>query len=170
MLANCVHLKLGLKLKIKQYRFRLNTSLCKKCQQMYKHYHCRTHNSDLWNNSHISYITLCFSGIRVTRSFVLCVMFCRSLFVLVSFFFCHCVVCPSWFTDSDYPFGIFKLFSYKEYTIYMWLFFSFVTRLFIIVLIGELPTLSIGEYTCIVILFLIIVNIEEIIINYRIWV
>ena len=51
---------------------------------------------------------------------VLCVMFCRSLFVLLSFF-CHYVVCPSsiygfwlplWylrFTDSDYPFGILDL-------------------------------------------------------------
>ena len=35
-----------------------------------------------------------FSGVRVTRSLVLCVMFCRSLFVL-SFSFCHCAVCPS---------------------------------------------------------------------------
>jgi hypothetical protein len=32
-----------------------------------------------------------FIGVRVTRS--LCVIFCRSLFVL--FFFDHCVVCPS---------------------------------------------------------------------------
>ena len=36
-----------------------------------------------------------FSGVRVTRSFVLCVMFCRSLFVLCTFSFVHCVVCPS---------------------------------------------------------------------------
>jgi hypothetical protein len=28
-----------------------------------------------------------FSGVRVTRSLVLCVMFCRSLFVLLSVFF-----------------------------------------------------------------------------------
>jgi hypothetical protein len=31
------------------------------------------------------------SGIRVDRSFVFCVVFCRSLFVL---FFCHCIFCP----------------------------------------------------------------------------
>jgi hypothetical protein len=36
-----------------------------------------------------------FSGVRVSRSLVFCVMFCISLFVLLSFFFCHCVVCPS---------------------------------------------------------------------------
>ena len=36
-----------------------------------------------------------FSWVRVIRSLVLCVMFCRSLFVLLSFFFGHCVVCPS---------------------------------------------------------------------------
>jgi hypothetical protein len=36
-----------------------------------------------------------FNGVRVARSLVLCVELCRSLFVLLSFFFCHCVVCPS---------------------------------------------------------------------------
>ena len=36
-------------------------------------------------------------------------MFCRSLFVHLSFSFDHCVVVLLWFTDSDYPFGIFKL-------------------------------------------------------------
>jgi hypothetical protein len=46
-----------------------------------------------------------FSGVRVPRSLYLCVMFCRSLFVL--FCFGHCTVCL--FTASDYPFGIFKL-------------------------------------------------------------
>ena len=35
-----------------------------------------------------------FCGIRVARSLVFCVVFCRSLFVLLSFF-CHCVVSPS---------------------------------------------------------------------------
>ena len=49
-----------------------------------------------------------FSGIRVTRSLVLSVMFCRSLFVL----FLLAIVLSVFllFTDSDYPFGIFKLF------------------------------------------------------------
>jgi hypothetical protein len=107
-----------------------------------------------------------FSGVRVTRSLVLYVMFCRSLFVLLSFFFLvivtflsyiheenmcvnsvqllffsililvhigfefstisldniltvcpfvlflfgHCVGCLVWFSDSDYPFVIFKVF------------------------------------------------------------
>jgi len=46
------------------------------------------------------------SWVRVTRSVVLCIMFCRSLFVLfllaiVLFVFLR-------FTDSDYSFGIFK--------------------------------------------------------------
>jgi hypothetical protein len=36
-----------------------------------------------------------FNGVRVTRSLILCEELCRSLFVLLSFFFCHCVVCPS---------------------------------------------------------------------------
>jgi hypothetical protein len=38
---------------------------------------------------------LFFSGVRVTWSIVLCAMFCRSLFVFLSFFFNNCVVCPS---------------------------------------------------------------------------
>ena len=36
-----------------------------------------------------------FSGVRVTQSLVFCVMFCRLLFVLLSFSFGNCVVCPS---------------------------------------------------------------------------
>jgi hypothetical protein len=37
-----------------------------------------------------------FSGVHVARSLVLCVMFWRSSFVLLSFFsFDHCVVCHS---------------------------------------------------------------------------
>ena len=38
-----------------------------------------------------------FSGVctRVVRCLVFFVVFCRSLFVLLSFFFDHCVVCPS---------------------------------------------------------------------------
>ena len=81
-------------------------------------------------------LTLC--GVRFARSLVLCVMFCRSLFVLFSFFvwslcclfffdlrnlittlvssnsscsfFLFAIVFPVLlFTESDYPFGIFKL-------------------------------------------------------------
>jgi hypothetical protein len=36
-----------------------------------------------------------FSGIHVARSLVFWVVFSRSLFVLISFFLSHCVVCPS---------------------------------------------------------------------------
>ena len=48
-----------------------------------------------------------FIGVRVTRSLVWYVMFCRSLFVL---FRLAIVLSVLWFTDSDYPLGIFKLF------------------------------------------------------------
>ena len=48
-----------------------------------------------------------FSGVRVSRSSVFCIMFCRSLFVL--FLFGHCVVCLTIYSP-DYPFDIFKLF------------------------------------------------------------
>ena len=49
-----------------------------------------------------------FSGVRVARSLVLCAVFCRSLFVLLSFFFCSL-----FFYDLRIlitPFGYFKLF------------------------------------------------------------
>jgi len=46
-----------------------------------------------------------FSGVRVTRSFVLYVVFCRSVFVLLAI-----VLSVLRYTDSDYPFCIFKLF------------------------------------------------------------
>ena len=44
---------------------------------------------------------------------VMC-MFCRSLFVLLYFLFDHYVVYSSSLNDSDYPFGISKLFSKKD--------------------------------------------------------
>ena len=52
-----------------------------------------------------------FSGVRVTRSFVLCVCFVDRSLSFCTFYFGHCVVCSS----SIYgfwlpPFGIFKLF------------------------------------------------------------
>ena len=52
-----------------------------------------------------------FSEVRVTRSLVLCVMFCRSLFVLLSFFLLAIVLSVLLqITDLDYLFEIFKLF------------------------------------------------------------
>ena len=51
-----------------------------------------------------------FSGVHVTRSLVLYVMFCRSLFVLLSFFLLAIMLSIFlWFTDSNYPFGILDL-------------------------------------------------------------
>jgi hypothetical protein len=46
-----------------------------------------------------------FSGIRVTRSLVLCLMFYRSLFFLLSFFLVI-VLSVLRFMDSDYPFNL----------------------------------------------------------------
>jgi hypothetical protein len=56
---------------------------------------------------HLSSPTV-FSGVRVTRSLVLCVMFCRSLFVL---FLLVIVLYVLRFTDSHYLVGICKLLS-----------------------------------------------------------
>ena len=49
--------------------------------------------------------TPAFSGVRVTRSLVFCVVFCRSLFVL---FLLTIVLSVLRITASDYPFGVFK--------------------------------------------------------------
>ena len=55
---------------------------------------------------------LVFRGVRVIWSLVLCVLFCRSLFVLLSFFFWP-LCCLSFFDLRiliNYHFGIFELF------------------------------------------------------------
>jgi hypothetical protein len=41
----------------------------------------------------------CFSGDRISQSLAFCVVLCKSMFVLLYFFF--------WNTASDFPFGIF---------------------------------------------------------------
>lgn len=56
-----------------------------------------------------------FSGIRVPRSLVSCVVFCRSLLVLFVIFFVIVLSVLLRSTDSDYPLGIFQLFL-KENT------------------------------------------------------
>jgi hypothetical protein len=50
-----------------------------------------------------------FSGVRVTRSFVFCIVFCRSLFVLLFFFLLAIALSVLRFTDNDCTFNIFKL-------------------------------------------------------------
>jgi type IV secretory pathway VirB3-like protein len=53
-----------------------------------------------------------FSGVRVARSLVFCVMFCGLMFVFFHFIFLLSIVLSVFllFTASDYTFGIFKLF------------------------------------------------------------
>ena len=52
-----------------------------------------------------------FSGVPVTMSLVLCLMFCILLFVLLL----ASVLSVLWFTGSDYPFGIFfKIFLSED--------------------------------------------------------
>jgi hypothetical protein len=59
-----------------------------------------------------------FRGVRVTRSLVLCVMFCRSLFVVFILFLLDIVLSVLRFTDSNYPFDIFKLFLSYQITMF----------------------------------------------------
>jgi len=56
-----------------------------------------------------------YSGLRVARSLVFCVVLCRSLFVLLSFFLLAIVLSVLRFKASDYPYGILKLLSTKSY-------------------------------------------------------
>jgi hypothetical protein len=51
---------------------------------------------------------LVYSVVYVVQSLVFCVVFCRSLLVLLSFFFTM-VLSVLWSTAIDYPFSIFKL-------------------------------------------------------------
>jgi hypothetical protein len=48
-----------------------------------------------------------FCRVRVAQLFVLCVVFCRSLFVSVLFHFGHCIVCP--FSIYCYLFFLFTI-------------------------------------------------------------
>ena len=54
--------------------------------------------------------TAAFSGVRVTRSVVLCVCFVDRRCPFVLFLLVIVLSVPLRYTDSDYPFGIFKLF------------------------------------------------------------
>ena len=55
---------------------------------------------------------LVFSGVRATRSLVVYVYFVDRCLSFCTFSLGHCVVCSSSiYMDSDYPFGISKLFS-----------------------------------------------------------
>ena len=68
------------------------------------------------------HLKLTFNGVRVTRSLVFCVVFCRSLIALLPLFLLTIVLCVLHrFTDSDYPFGIFKLFfKYQKFQNIFW--------------------------------------------------
>jgi len=54
------------------------------------------------------------SGVRVTRSLVSYVCFFYRCLSFCSFSFCHCVAVPLRYTDSDCPFGVFKLFFQQK--------------------------------------------------------
>ena len=60
-----------------------------------------------------SEFTPVFSGVCVTRCLVLCVCFVDRCLSFCTFFLLAIVLSVLRFTDSDYPFGIFKLFSHR---------------------------------------------------------
>jgi hypothetical protein len=53
------------------------------------------------------------SEVRVAWSLFFCAVFCKSLFVFFSFGHCTVLSVLLRFMDSDYPFGIFKLFLWE---------------------------------------------------------
>ena len=57
--------------------------------------HCLSCCPFFWPLYCRSFFNLWLSGVRVARSLVFCVVFCRSLFVLLSLSFGHCIVVPS---------------------------------------------------------------------------
>ena len=73
-----------------------------------------------------------FSGVRVTRSLVLCVLFYTSLFVILSFFFWSLCCLYLRFTDYDQPFAIFKHFlqSFTHWYIFFNFLFVFLSTTF----------------------------------------
>jgi hypothetical protein len=70
--------------------------------------------------------------VRMIRSLVLCVVFCRSLFVLNLLVIMLFILRR--FTDSDYPFGFFKLFLYLLWEIWnniCWYLFEFLIKIWL---------------------------------------
>jgi hypothetical protein len=67
---------------------------------------------------HLLRVHPCLSGARIAQSLVYCVVFCKLLFVLLSFFpLVNALSVLLRFTDTDYPFGIFKLFIGEIFSI-----------------------------------------------------
>jgi len=70
-----------------------------------------------------TWVHLRFSGVRVDRSVVFCVVFCRSVFVLVWSVYCPLFFWPLYclsffhFQLLTYPFGIFNLFLFPTHYI-----------------------------------------------------
>ena len=96
-----------------------------------------------------------FSGVRVTRSLVLCVCFvdrCLSFStssfcycVVCSSSFCHCVVCSSSiYTSSDNTFGIFKLLFISSFNLVI-ICYIYISIKWII--IGWIDTLYCAHFT-----------------------
>jgi len=69
--------------------------------------------------SKVNEFTPCFSGVYVTRALVFCVMFCRSLFVILSFFFwslwCLSFFFKLFFNDHSHRITVLLSSSYNLY-------------------------------------------------------
>ena len=112
-------------------------------------------------------LTPFFSGVRVTRSLVLCVCFVDRCLSFRTLSFGHCVVCSSliyvlitpWdlqrhiyiymaivmsvlqFTDSNYPFGIFKIFLIMTNVENLWCTDLFISEIIVVALFDSICSL-----------------------------
>ena len=74
-------------------------------------------SNEIWcgaGSANLSGAPLLLSGVQVEWLLVFCIMFYGSLFVLLWYFHFPFVLSVLWFTASDYPYGIIKLFSLKH--------------------------------------------------------
>jgi hypothetical protein len=88
--------------------------------------------------------SLVFSGVRVTRSLILCVCFVDRCLSFVLFFMAIVLSVFLRYTDSDYPFSVFKLFLPFLFWLLYFLFY-FDIRIQITPLISSNPFISTKE-------------------------
>jgi hypothetical protein len=88
-----------------------------------------------------------FSEICVVQSLVFCVVFLRSLFILLSFFFWSWLSVFDRYTASEYPFDIFKTFWISRFglCVFKWRYFQQYCR-YITVLLVEVTGVNLWLY------------------------
>ena len=119
------------------------------CQMMFVSFNSSTtgftSGAGTTNPSGAHEFTTVFSGFCVSRPLVFCVVFCLSLFVLLSFFLLVIVLSVLWFTSSDYLFGIFKLFL-SQSLVFCVVFYRSLFVLFLLVIVLSVLWFTSSDY------------------------